>query len=157
MAAHRYAGGCHSLEVYKMKKPVFEGLVFDENDKSLTTTYVGEEPYYVIDDNGFLRHVASEDVDRQVMKFFQEQMAGKEDLIASESAKMIGQEDLFTHAMIINQLKNMEQQFDRLLETGIPRETRLYLGMLGFKVIVNVHGEVVRVDQPSQAPGGEGE
>lgn len=140
-----------------MKKPVFEGLVFDENDKLLTTTYVGEEPFYVIDDNGFLRHVPSEDVDRQVMKFFQEQMAGKEDLIASESAKMIGQEDLFTHAMIINQLKNMEQQFDRLLETGIPREARLYLGMLGFKVVVNVHGEVVRVDQPSQAPGGEGE
>jgi hypothetical protein len=25
---------------------------------------------------------------------------------------------------------------------------RAYLGMMGFKVVVNVHGEVVRVEQP---------
>ena len=136
-----------------MHKPLFEGLVVDENDRSLKTAYIGSEPCYVINDGGFMRHVPSEEIDRQVMHFMQEQLAGKEDLIASESAKMIGQEDLFTRAMILNQLKNMDKQFDQLLETGIPQEVRAYLGMLGFKVVVNVHGEVVRVFQPAQQSG----
>jgi hypothetical protein len=34
------------------------------------------------------------------------------------------------------------------------------MGMSGFKVVINVHGEVVRLDQPSQSDegdeGGEG-
>jgi hypothetical protein len=138
-----------------MHKPVFEGLVVDENDQPLKTTYIGDEPCYVINDDGFMRHVPSEEIDRQVMNFMQEQLTGKEDLIASESAKMIGQEDLFTRAMILNQLKNMDKQFNQLLETGIPQEGRAYLGMLGFKVVVNVHGEVVHVIQPSQQSGDE--
>jgi hypothetical protein len=42
-----------------------------------------------------------------------------------------------------------------LLETGIPEDMRIYLGMVGFKVVINVHGEVLKIDQPS-APSGEG-
>lgn len=137
-----------------MHKPIFEGLVFDENDHVLKTTYVGEEPFYIIDDAGFLRHVPSEQIDRHVLKFLQEQLSGKEDLIATESAKMMGQEDLFTRAMILNQLKHMDKQFDQILESGIPQDARAYLGMLGFKVIVDLHGEVVKVNQPS-APAGD--
>jgi hypothetical protein len=38
----------------------------------------------------------------------------------------------------------------------MPEDTRIYLGMVGFKVVVNVHGEVLRVEQPS-APDGEGD
>ena len=36
-----------------------------------------------------------------------------------------------------------------LLENGIPEDGRAYMGMLGFKVVINVHGEVVRLDQPA--------
>jgi hypothetical protein len=43
-----------------------------------------------------------------------------------------------------------------MLETGIPEDTRTYLGMLGFKVVVNYEGQVVRVEQPG-ASGAEGE
>ncbi len=35
------------------KKPLFEGLIFDEYDQLVTTAYVGEEPCYVVNDAGF--------------------------------------------------------------------------------------------------------
>jgi hypothetical protein len=54
-------------------------------------------------------------------------------------------------AIIQNQLKNIAQQFETLLQTGIPEDGRTYLGMMGFKIVVNVHGEVVKVDQPGVA------
>ena len=71
---------------------------------------------------------------------------------------MLGQEDIFTKAMIEQQLKNIDKQFDTLMQAGIPEEGRAYLGMLGFKVVINVHGEVVRVEQPGAiSDEGDGE
>jgi hypothetical protein len=62
---------------------------------------------------------------------------------------MLGQEDLFSFAMIQNQLKNLNKQFDQLLQTGIPEEARAYLGMTGFKVIIDIHGNLMRLVQPT--------
>ena len=135
-------------------KALFAGLVVDENDRVVETTTVGDEAFYVIDDAGFKRHIPAEQVDRQVLTHMQDMMKGSEDLISEQTAKMLGQDDIFTRAMIEQQLKNMDKQFDALMQQGIPEEGRAYLGMLGLKVIINYHGEVVRVDQPS-APGGE--
>ena len=131
------------------KKALFKGLVIDENDRPVQVTNVGEESFYVVDDAGFLRHIPSEQVDRQVLDFLKQQMEGNEEAITEQTAKMLGQEDLFTRAMMLNQVKNMGSHFDKLLETGIPEDALSYLGMLGFRVVINVHGEVVRVDQPS--------
>ena len=133
------------------KKALFAGLVVDENDRSVGTTMVGEEPYYVIDDAGFQRHIPAEQVDLQVLTQMQAMVKGNENLISEQTAKMLGQEDIFTKAMIEQQLKNMDQQFDALMLQGIPEEGRAYLGMLGFKITVNYHGEVLRIDQPSAA------
>ena len=127
---------------------IFAGLVIDENDQPVGVTFVGDEPCYVVNDHGFLRHIPSEQVDRQVLNAMGESIHGHEDLISEETAKMLGQEDIFSLAMIANQLKNIDQQFDALLDTGIPEEVRAYLGMLGFKVRINVHGEVLEVVQP---------
>ena len=138
------------------KQPLFAGLVVDESDRSAETAYVGEEPCYVVDDYGFRRHIPSEQVDRVVLAQIVGLMKGSEDLISEQTAKMIGQEDVFTKAAIEQQLKNIDKQFDQLMQAGIPEDMRAYLGMIGFKIVINVHGEVVRVEQPS-APGEEGE
>jgi hypothetical protein len=69
---------------------------------------------------------------------------------------MLGQEDIFTRAMLLNQIKQMDKQFDALLQTGIPEDARAYLGMMGFRVVIDMHGEILRVDQPT-ASSGEGE
>ncbi len=132
-------------------QPLFAGLVVDEDDQPVTTTTVGDESFYVINDAGFRRHVPSEEVDRQVLEMMRGQIQGKEDILGEQTAKMIGQDDIFSVAMIMNQLKNLDKQFDQILKTGIPEEGRAYLGMMGFKIVINIHGEVVRFEQPAAA------
>ena len=136
---------------------LFAGLVVDENDRVVETAIVGDEPFYIVDDAGFRRHIPARDVDRQVVGHFQELMKGSEGYVSEKAAKMLGQEDIFTKAAIENQLKNMDQQLDALMQQGIPEEGRAYLGMLGFKVIINMHGEIVKIEQPGAADDGGGE
>lgn len=130
-------------------KAVFEGLVFDEIDNVLDVTYIGGEPCYVIDDAGFLCHIPAQQVDNQVLDVMREQIIENKDMISEQTAKMIGQDDIFTHAIINNQLENIDDQLTHLMEQGMPESGRSYLGMLGFKIVVNYHGEVLRVDQPA--------
>jgi hypothetical protein len=136
------------------RQPIFAGLVVDEADRPAGTAYVGEEPCYVVDDGGFLRHIPSEQVDRQVLELMRQQISGNEDLLSEQAAKMLGTEDIFSKAMLQKQLKNIEQQFDALLQMGIPEESRAFMGMSGFKVVINVHGDVVRLEQPSSPEEG---
>jgi hypothetical protein len=138
------------------RKALFSGLIEDENGHSVDTVIVGDEPNYVVDDAGFKRHIPSEQVDRQVLDFMRDQIKGKEDLISGQTAEMLGQDDPFTRAAIENQLKQIEQQFDALLNAGIPEEGRAYMGMLGFRVVINMHGDVLQVIQPS-APASDEE
>ena len=140
-----------------MPQPLFAGLIVDEYGNPVETTTVGSESMYVVNDMGFRRHVPSEQVDRQVLKMMAEQIKGHEDLLGEQAAKMLGQEDIFSRAIIQNQLKNIDQQLDHVLRTGIPEEGRAYMGMMGFKVIINVHGEVVGVEQPGAIADDEGE
>jgi hypothetical protein len=111
-------------------------------------TTVGDEPCYVVNDAGFHRHIPSESVDRQVLMTMGKMIEGHEDELAEQTAKMLGQADIFSKALIENQLKNLEQQFEAVLKTGIPEEGRAYMGMMGFRVKINVHGEVLEVTQP---------
>lgn len=128
--------------------PLFAGLVLDENGKLAASAFIGSEPAYVVDDDGFKRHIPAEQIDKAVLKRLADMMKGSEELLSKETAKMLGQDDPFSQAMIQNQLKNIEQQFDIILKTGLPEDLRAYLGMMGFKIVINYHGEIVRVEQP---------
>ena len=130
-------------------KAVFQGLIFDENDQPLSTTFVGDEACYVIDDADFKRHIPSSQIDNQIIEAIRGQVEDNKDLIAEQTIKMIGDVDIFTHAIIQNQLENLDDQFQHLLINGIPEDGRVYLGMLGFKIIVNFHGELIRIEQPA--------
>ena len=139
------------------RQALFAGLVFDENDNPVDITFVGDELFYVVDDAGFLRHIPSEQVDRQVLEAMRELIDGHEDALSEQTAKMLGQEDIFTRAMIESQLKNIDKQFDALFEAGIPEEGRAYMGMMGFRITIDIHGDVVNVDQPGMiSPDDEG-
>jgi hypothetical protein len=137
------------------RQPLFAGLVVDENGNPAETAFVGDEPFYVVNDFGFRRHIPSDQVDRVVLAEIAGMMKGSEEYLSEQTAKMLGQEDIFTKAMLENQIKNIDKQFDQLLQAGIPDDMRMYLGMVGFKIVINVHGEVLRVEQPS-APDNEG-
>ena len=133
------------------RQPLFAGLVLDEFGNPAETALVGDEPCYVVDDAGFRRHIPAEQVDKQVLGQIADLMKGSEDLISEQTAKMLGQEDVFTKAAIEQQLKNIDKQFDQLMQAGIPEDMRAYLGMMGFKVTINMHGEVLDIDQPGIA------
>jgi hypothetical protein len=132
-------------------KAMFAGLVMDEFEQPVEVTLVGNEAFYVVDDDGFRRHVSSEVVDCQVLEKIGEMIEGNEDLIAEGTMKMLGQEDIFTKAAIETSLKNVDEQFDKMIQQGLPEEAQAWLGMIGFAVVINIHGEVIRVIQPSQA------
>lgn len=140
------------------RQALFNGLVFDEFERPAEVAYVGDEPCYVVDDNGFRRHIPSEQVDRQVLDMMREMIEGHEDLLTDQTAKMLGQDDIFSRAIIEAQLKNIDKQMDTLFETGIPESARAYMGMMGFRITINIHGEVVEVNQPGGIePDEEGE
>ena len=127
---------------------VFAGLIIDEYDQAVEVVYIGDEPCYVVNDAGFRRHIPSEQVDRQVFESMVEMIAGHEEVISEQAAKMLGQDDIFSMALIASQLKNIDQQFENLLQRGIPEEARAYMGMMGFRIRINVHGEVLDIEQP---------
>lgn len=130
------------------RQPLFEGLVIDEFDQPVGTAFVGDDPCYVVNDAGFRRHIPSEQVDRQVLESMRNMIQGNEDLLAEQAAKMLGQEDPFSKAMLEKQLRQIEQQFDLVLKSGIPESGRAYMGMMGFQIRINLHGEVLEVIQP---------
>ena len=125
-------------------KALFAGLVVDENGQPLETTYLGDEAQYVLDDNGFLRHIDAEVIDRQVLAQLQEQIEANKEAVEQGIMKMMGSEDIFTKAAIDKSIKDMDQ----VLQQGIPDDARQMLGMMGFRVVVNYHGEVLRIEQP---------
>ena len=132
-------------------RALFEGLVVDEAEQPVAVKLVGGDAFYVVDDDGFLRHIDSDVVDRQVVEQLVAMIRGNEDMIARGTMEMLGQDDIFTKAAIEASLRQAPQQTDLLLQQGLPEEARLWLGMLGFRVVVDVHGNVLRIDQP-QAP-----
>jgi hypothetical protein len=136
-------------------QPLFAGLVIDEDGNALESGFIGSEPCYVINDSGFRRHVPAAQIDRAVLAQMAEMMKGSEDLLSEKTAQMLGQNDPFSKAIIEQQLKNIDKQFEVLMQTGMPDEMRAYLGMMGFKVVVNYHGEVVRVEQPAAQSDGD--
>ena len=136
------------------RNPLFVGLIVDEYEQPAGTAFVGDEPCYVVNDHGFLRHIPSEQVDRKVLELMRQQISGNEDMLSEQAAKMLGTDDIFSKALLENQLKNIKKQFDAILETGIPEESRAFMGMSGFKIVINIHGEIVRLDQPGATDEG---
>ena len=134
-------------------KAVFEGLVFDESGRPAEVVYVGDDPCYVVDDAGFRRHIPAEQIDQQVLEAMRQSIEGHEDLLTDQAAKMLGQDDIFSRAMIDQQIRNLDQQFGNLMQSGLPEELRAYLGMMGFRIRINVHGEVLEVEQPGMIAG----
>ena len=128
------------------KQALFAGLVVDDDGKLAESAYVGDEPHYVVDDGGFKYHVLAGAVDRQVLGLLREQVLAHKDIVLEGAMKMIGRDDLFTKAMLDSSLDHMDEHFERLIEQGLPPGTLQWLGMMGFKVVINYHGELVRLE-----------
>jgi len=130
------------------RSPLFAGLVIDEEDRAVDVAYVGDEPCYVVDDAGFRRHIPSEYVDRQVLQQLFALVEGHENELSEQAAQLLGQTDPFSKAALEMQFKNLEQHIDEVLAAGIPEEHRAYMGMMGFRIRIDIHGEVLDITYP---------
>lgn len=129
------------------RQALFADLVFNEENEPAEVVYLEGEPHYVILDAGFRRHIEASYVDRQVVATIREQILSQREVVTESMFQVLGQDDLFTKAMIDASIEHLD---DRLFEEGIPDEARVWLGMLGLKVVVNHHGEVIRLEMPTQ-------
>ena len=133
------------------KTTLFAGLVVDEHDRAVETAMVGGEAFYVVDDDGFRRHVPAEDIDKVVLGELRDQIMANRDAVTQGALQMMGADDLFSKAMIDSSLNNIDANFAQLMEYGLPEQARQWLGMLGFRIVVNYRGEVVRLESPGIA------
>jgi hypothetical protein len=136
------------IEVVRAKvwRPLFADLIFNEAGEPVQLGNVGQVPHYVIPDDDFMRHVEAAYVDRQVVTLLKQRFLSMREVITEGVLQMLGQEDLFTRASIDHALDNL----DTILASGQVDvdDLRTTLWMLKFRVYVDVHGDVVRLDIP---------
>jgi hypothetical protein len=77
------------------RQALFAELVYDEQGYAVETAVIGGEAQYVVDDNGFHRHIDAEQVDRQVLSFFLQQLEANKEIAVEQMLNMIGKDDLF--------------------------------------------------------------
>ncbi|MDI9547323.1 MAG: hypothetical protein QM346_06935 [Chloroflexota bacterium] len=124
---------------------MFTGLVFDEAGSPAQVAWVGENACYVVDDDGFLRHIDAGHVDRQVLRFLRDQVEGNRDMAVSAMLDMMGQDDIFTKAAVESSIDRMEEAVGQ----PIPEEALRWLGMLGFRIVIDFQGNVVDIEMPA--------
>ncbi len=133
---------------------MFEGLVFDESGRPAAVEHVGDAACYVVWDDDFKRYVDAAGVDAQVLRVLREAVEGQRDAAVSAMLQMMGQDDLFTKAAVESSINNM----DKAVGTPLPPEARQYLGMLGFRIVIDDHGTITDLNMPGAAgPTDEGE
>ena len=124
---------------------MFAGLVFDEDENPAEVAYVGTDACYVVDDDGFRRHIDAAKVDLQVLRFMRGQVDENRDLAVGAMLDMMGKDDIFTKAAVESSINNIDQQVGQ----PIPEEARQWMGMLGFRIVVDFHGNVIDIQMPA--------
>jgi hypothetical protein len=135
------------------RSPLFADLVFNEEGERAEVATIGGEPFYAVPDDGFLRHVEAEVVDRQIVEALQDHLRGMKHVVTEGVIQMLGEETLFTRASIEHAIENM----DRILQPGAvdADELRTALWMAGFRAVIDVHGDLVHLELPGWDEGPE--
>lgn len=133
---------------------MFAGLVVDENGRPAEVAAVGDAACYVVYDDDFRRYIDAAHVDRQVLRFMRDQVEDNRQLAVGAMLDMMGKDDIFTKAAVESTIEHMEDAVGQ----PIPEDARQWLGMLGFRVVIDFHGEVIDIQLPAGAieEGGEG-
>ena len=59
--------------------------------------------------------------------------------------EMMGQDDVFTKAAVESSINRMEEAVGQ----PIPEDARQWLGMLGFRIVIDFHGNIVEIQMPA--------
>jgi hypothetical protein len=125
---------------------LFAGLVYNEQGLPAEVNYIGGVAHYAIPDDGFMRHVEAAHIDDTVIAHIKAQITSSQDQVVRGMMQMMGKDDLFTKAAIDASIRNMEQN----IRQSDSNQWLPWLRLMGFRVIVNLHGQVVQVIYPTQ-------
>ena len=139
----RFAEAAKSKEAAS-RKALFPGLVYNEDGEAAKVTHVGGVAHYAVPDHGFWRHVAAHDVDSVVIAKLKERLGTVKDELVTAMLQVLGTKDLFTKAAIESSIRHLEEN----MQQGDPEEWVPSLQMLGFRIVVDVHGDVVDIVYP---------
>ena len=103
---------------------------------------------------GFMRHIQAEPLDREVVTIMMEQLQSNPGMAADQALKMMGQDDLFTKAAVDAQIRSTT--VDDVVGQIIPPQARDMMAMMGFRIIINYRGELVKFDYPAAPDMGDG-
>ena len=136
------------LDQVTQNQALFPGLVYNEAGEQAQVVYVGGVAHYAIPDEGFLRHVEADKIDGAVIAHMKEQITSMQDYVVRGMLEALGKDDIFTKAAIDHSIQNLEEN----IRQSDPDQWVPWLRIFGFRVVVNVHGDVVQIIYPSQ-PG----
>ncbi len=129
-----------------LRQALFPGLVYNELGEAAELVYIGGVAHYAIPEAGFLRHVEAYRVDTAVIADLKEQITSMQDEVVRGMLQMLGRDDIFTKAAIDASIRNLEQNIRQSnTDQWVP-----WLRLFGFRVVVDVHGEIVEIMYPSQ-------
>jgi hypothetical protein len=129
-----------------LQQALFTGLVYNEAGEPAQTVYIGGIAHYAIPDDGFLRHVEAYRIDNVVLAQIKDQITSVQDEVVQGMLQMLGKDDIFTKAAIDASIRSLEENVRR----SDPEQWLTWLRLFGFRIIVDVHGEVVEVIYPAQ-------
>jgi len=118
---------------------LFQGLVYNEQGEPAELRFVGGEPHYVVVDDGFERHVQARSVDDAVLDELQRQVGEQQEDLIGAMLQALGRDDVLTKAALESSLANLGES---LRESG-PAQWLPWLQMLGFRIVVDVHGRLL--------------
>lgn len=140
------------LDQQLRNRALFEGLIYNEAGEPAPVVYIGGEPHYAIPDDGFLRHVEARQIDDAVIAHIKEQITSMQDDLVRAMLQMLGKNDILTKAALDASIRNIDQQ----IRQTDPDQWVPWLRIYGFRVIVDVHGNIVDILYPSGVIGEEG-
>jgi len=130
------------------RQALFAGLIYNERGEPVQVAYVGGVAHYAIPDDGFLRHVEAYKIDREIIAHLKEQISSMQDEVVQAMMQALGKNDLLTKAAIDASIRNLEWS----IRQSDPDQWLPWLKLFGFRVIVDLHGNVVRIIYPSPPP-----
>lgn len=123
---------------------MFEGLVVDPQGRSLQVGWVGADACYLFDDAGFRRHIDAAIVDRQVLAYLQEQVEAQKDAAVRGILQLLGKDDVFSKTAVEYSIKHLDES----LGQPLPPQARDVLGMVGFRIEIDEHGNLLAIRMP---------
>ncbi|MHB1296473.1 MAG: hypothetical protein ACYC4R_15955 [Anaerolineae bacterium] len=135
------------------RQALFPGLVYNEQGEPADVVYIAGMAHYAIPDMGFRRHVEAYRIDNAVIAALKAQITSMQGEVVRGMLQMLGTDDLFTKAAIDASIRNL----DKSIRQSSTSQVVPWLKLFGFRVVVDVHGEIVEIIYPEAPPEERGD